>query len=86
MTNTIKKTAIGQAIFYVESVAHLQGKERELLPIVESARAELAEIKAALVKADAVIEYLTPANPTADVSRLSLDARKLVQASLAKIG
>lgn len=39
---------IKQAIFTVETVAHLQGQERSLLPIVESARAELTLIEAAL--------------------------------------
>jgi hypothetical protein len=35
---------IKQALFALESVAHLQGRERMLLPIVDAAREEHAEL------------------------------------------
>lgn len=48
---------IKRCIFIVESMAHLQGKERDLLPIVDAARAELD----ALTGADVIA-----ANPAPD--------------------
>lgn len=43
----MKTDALKRAIFVVESLAHLQGRERELLPIVDEARIELANLVAA---------------------------------------
>jgi hypothetical protein len=37
--------SLGECAFVVETVAHLQGKERELLPISERARALLVHVK-----------------------------------------
>lgn len=45
---------IKDVIFAVESMAHLQGKERELLPIVEAARKE----HEALLECAATLESL----------------------------
>ena len=42
--------AIKGALFALETVAHLQGREGLLLPIAEAARAELEELVAALVE------------------------------------
>ena len=39
------KSPIEMALFALEAVAHLQGRERELLPIVEEAREEYKQIK-----------------------------------------
>lgn len=39
---------ISHAIFVVETVAHLQGREQDLLPIANNARIELNEIFDAL--------------------------------------
>lgn len=44
-------SAIKTAIFIVESIAHLQSKEKELLPIVDAARAEHEELVTALQSA-----------------------------------
>lgn len=47
--------SIKLAIFAVESMAHLQGREKTLLPLADAARAELAEIKAALELAEGAL-------------------------------
>lgn len=36
--------AISSAIFFVEALAHMQGKEQELLPIADAARHEHARL------------------------------------------
>lgn len=37
--------AIERAIFIAETVAHLQGKEREILPVTDAAREALDQLK-----------------------------------------
>lgn len=41
------RTPIELALFILESVAHLQGLEHDLLPIVDAARKEYARLKEA---------------------------------------
>lgn len=50
--------SIKKAIFAVESMAHLQGKERELLPIVEAARKEHAALLEAVARLEAMQQLL----------------------------
>lgn len=71
---------IKQAIFAVESMAHLQGKERELLPIVESARAELEEIRVALSGA-----YAALSSPASNIVTRTMTLKN-VEAALAILG
>lgn len=56
-------TPIGNAIFVVESVAHMQGKEKELLPLIEAARDEYAR----LLTVEARLRELVPTADKASV-------------------
>ena len=47
--------SIKEAIFFVESFAHLQGHETKLLPIVEAARTEQADLLLALQTCEAAL-------------------------------
>lgn len=70
-----QKTAIGAALFALESVAHLQGKERDLLPLVEAARAENEQLRPALEDISAYVG----SDATADAAHARVVARAALQ-------
>ena len=77
--------SIKEAIFFTESFAHLQGRERELLPIVDAARAEHVELLSLLSQAT---YFMTFDKGSAYVSVGYMEKqdalRKKIQASLAE--
>jgi hypothetical protein len=69
-----KEMTIKDAIFVVETLAHLQGCEHELLPIVDSARKELAALKSV---ARAAVDVACNATENCDSSE---DMNELLEA------
>lgn len=47
--------SIKKCVFALESIAHLQGKEAELLPLVEAAREELRSLSTLVVAANQLV-------------------------------
>lgn len=71
--------SIKMCITFTESYAHLQGRERQLLPIVDGARAEHDTLLAALY---AIVEEAGPSFGQTDgpgtINRISYKARQAI--------
>ena len=71
--------SIEMCISFTESYAHLQGRERQLLPVVDAARAEHDALLAAL---HAIIEEAGPSFGQTDgpgtINRISYAARQAI--------
>ena len=70
--------SIKAAIFFTESYAHLQGQERQLLPMVDAARLEYAALAATLREIVDEIgpEFETYPEKRGMLNRLSFLARR----------